>query len=158
MKTFAKKSEKVYVRFAVGFLWRVFLLLLCVLPVGAETAFACTTIIVGKKASADGSIIFGRTADTHGLSPVRFEYREAREDAAFFTDPSNGFSCPLPGNACGYLTMPGIDIETDGSWDEATINDHGVCISATESIYTNEKAKAADPFVDDGIGEQSIPA
>ena len=35
---------------------------------------------------------------------------------------------------------------------------HGVCISATESIYTNEKAKAADPFVDDGIGEQSIPA
>ena len=158
MKPFAKKSKKVYVRFAVGFLRSFFLLLLCISLAGADTAFACTTIIVGKKASADGSIIFGRTADTHGLSPVRFEYREAREDGAFFTDPSNGFSCPLPGNACGYLTMPGIDIETDGSWDEATINDHGVCISATESIYTNEKAKAADPLVDDGIGEQSIHA
>ena len=158
MKPFAKKSKKVYVCFTLGFLRSFFLLLLCISLVGVNTASACTTIIVGKKASADGSIIFGRTADTHGLSPVRFEYREAREDGAFFTDPSNGFSCPLPGNACGYLTMPGIDIETDGSWDEATINDHGVCISATESIYTNEKAKAVDPLVDDGIGEQSIHA
>ena len=158
MKPFAKKSKKVYVCFTLGFLRSFFFFFLCISLVGADTAFACTTIIVGKKASADGSIIFGRTADTHGLSPVRFEYREAREDGAFFTDPSNGFSCPLPGNACGYLTMPGIDIENDGSWDEATINDHGVCISATESIYTNEKAKAVDPLVDDGIGEQSIHA
>ena len=68
MKTFAKKDEKVYVRFALGFLW----MFLCVLLIGADTALACTTIIVGKKASADGSIIFGRTADTHGIS--RFPY------------------------------------------------------------------------------------
>ena len=52
MKTFAKKDEKVYVRFALGFLC----MFLCVLLIGADTALACTTIIVGKKASADGSI------------------------------------------------------------------------------------------------------
>ncbi len=112
MRTFAKKTEKVHIRFALGFLGSVLLMVLCVLLAGADTALACTTIIVGKKASADGSIIFGRTADTHGLSPVRFMYREAREGGGFYTDPSNGFSCSLPGNACGYLTMPGIDIET----------------------------------------------
>lgn len=45
--------------------------------------------------------------------------------------------------------MPGIDIETEGSWDEAIINDHGVCISANVivSAHLVELAKKGGFYI-----------
>ena len=41
-------------------------------------------------------------------------------------------------------------------WESAGFNTAGVGMSATESIFSSEKALAADPLVPNGLGEISI--
>ncbi|MDD4001005.1 MAG: C69 family dipeptidase, partial [Bacilli bacterium] len=42
----------------------LFCVVLLLIPVAAS---ACTSIVVGREVSADGSFIFGRTDDTHTI-------------------------------------------------------------------------------------------
>ena len=81
-----------------------------------------------------------------------------------YTDTDNGpesfvardspFQCDLPKKALGYTAMPTFDLP--GHWGSAGFNTAGVGMSATESIFSSEKALAADPLVASGVAENSV--
>lgn len=139
--------------------------LLCSLAVLLGTAMsspaeACTTLIVGREASADGSRIMGRTSDSDGLDVIRVVPvpAEDRTGPWEFTDTVSKFTITLPAKSCAYLSIPSAQAVPNGDdYKEAAMNEHHVCMSATESIYGSQAALQADPLVANGVSEGCMP-
>ena len=107
----------------------------------------CTTILVGKKASYNGSTRIARNDDS----------------------PSGHFhvkkTLQLPDNPLRYTRMPNVDPK-EGVWPAAGINSANVSRTATETITSNERVLGADPYVvphtengkavPGGIGEEDL--
>jgi dipeptidase len=126
-----------------------------------ETGRSCTTFIAGRQVTADGSRIFGRTDDSHGLVAAIMVPVSAVHRAApwVLTDAKTGFKGEMPAEGCSYLSVPKADNKPGtGTWEEAVVNEYHVCLSATESIYANDQALAADPYLESGIDESILPA
>lgn len=120
---------------------------------------ACTSILVGKNASIDGTTMIARNDDTFlPLTPQRFYMHPAwkGEKGLTVTSPLNGFTAPLPENGYRYNAVPNVDREHLGDYEESGINERNVAMSATESTYGNERALAVDPLVKDGLDEDLI--
>jgi dipeptidase len=123
-------------------------------------AAACTTILVGHEATADGSLIIARNEDNVGASDAQNIVRhEPRKEALIFQANDNAFTWDLAPNALGYVAFPKWQSEDqkDLSFEETGINDYGVAISATETIFNSEAILAVDPYVQGtGLTEDSI--
>lgn len=120
---------------------------------------ACTSILVGKKASLDGSVMIARNDDTfHAVAPHRFTMYPAvqHQPGRQLTSYLNGFSMTLPENGYRFPGVPNVDIKRLGYYDESGINEKNVAMSATESTYGNEHTLAYDPLVPDGLDEDCI--
>ena len=127
---------------------------------GNPTVLACTTFIAGRAVTTDGSRIFGRSNDSDGLDVIKIVRRPAfnKQGPWTFTSTETNFTAQLPARGYGYLALPSAGLKPGyGTWDEAVLNDHQVCLTATESIYANSKALAADPYVKNGIDESILP-
>ena len=122
-----------------------------------STHCACTSILVGKTASLDGSTMIARTENNAcACAPKRFTVvPERRWEHKQFTSAGNGFSMELDGAALRYTSTPEGD-PSEGLYEEAGINAAGVAMSATESTYANERVLALDPLVDDGLAEDAL--
>lgn len=117
---------------------------------------SCTTILVGKKASIDGSTIISRNDDGHeALDPQRFVVVTPEEQPRDYKAVISGVEIKLPDNPLRYTSMPN-SVLTNGIWPAAGINSENVGMSATETITTNPRIQGLDPFVADGIGEEDI--
>lgn len=115
----------------------------------------CTTIIVGGRATTDGSMIVARSDDWSAVVAKRLKVHPTKgQGPEEFVSFNNGFRCPLPKEALGYMGMP--PYQYPDQWESAGFNTAGVGMSATESIFSSEKALAADPLVPNGLGEISI--
>lgn len=129
---------------------------IAILIISAPVSNACTTIIVGKNASADGSILVARNDDGAGTTGVNFIRHPSR--AAGYVVRStmkNRFSYRLPSRSMSYTGSPR---GPDSSYDESGFNEAGVGVSATETIFSNSKTLAIDPYVKDtGLVEEVIP-
>ncbi len=119
---------------------------------------ACTTILVGKKATIDGSTMIARNDDTFlPLTPQRFEMQQAYSGKKeIWKSNKNGFQSPLPENGYKTTMTPNADVDKCGVFGESSINEKNVAMSATESVYGNEHALAYDPWVKDGLAEDSL--
>ena len=64
-------------------------LILCAafLVAAVANAFACTNLIVGKNASADGSTIVSYSADSYGLFGELYHYPAAAKSIVIFAVP-----------------------------------------------------------------------
>lgn len=129
----------------------------CLVITFASSAFACTTIIVGKDVSEDGSAYFGRTCDSWGVlnSMVVTVPAVDGEGTWKYTDENNKLVIELPVKAAQYF-MSGSILDDAGYFGEAGQNEYGVCISATETLFGNPDALKADPYVTPGITETNI--
>lgn len=118
---------------------------------------ACTSMIVGKKASIDGSIMIARNEDSKASWPKNYVIHPRRTFSSpqQFSSKDNGFSMPLPLTRAKYTATPEWT-DKFGVFEENGFNEYGVAMSATESTYTNELALGADPLNKDGIGEEAM--
>lgn len=109
----------------------------------------CTTILVGKKASADGSTIMARTDDSgHGsFEAKRFEVIAPEDLPSSYRSVLSHVEIPLPENGLRYTRFPDADPHK-GLWAGAGINSARVSMTATETLTTNERVLAADPLVE----------
>jgi len=132
-----------------------------VLP--SMNAAACTTVLVGKKASADGSTIIARNEDLSPANPKHFVVHPAKKNpkgtvyVSTNTDleEKDRFRMELPEEQLKYTATPEWSDEW-GMFEEAGTNEKGVAMTATESTDYNEKIEKADPLVVNGIAEDSM--
>ncbi|WP_285110496.1 C69 family dipeptidase [Pediococcus sp. AC40] len=118
---------------------------------------ACTSVMVGKQASLDGATYISRNEDRLvAIHPKRFLVQPAvsgRQE--IYKSPYNGLTVPLPESGYRYTSTPNAD-ESEGPNEEDGFNEKNVGESATESVYANERVLAYDPFVKNGLAEDSM--
>ena len=104
----------------------------------------CTTILVGKKASYDGSTIVARNEDAPGgkFEPKRFVAREAPKAGDVYRSVISHLEIELPEGGVRYTAMPNADLR-EGLWEAAGFNARNVGMSATETLTSNERVLAA---------------
>ena len=110
---------------------------------------ACTTILVGKDASYDGSTIIARNEDSANgeFNPKRFIVVKPSEQPREYKWVISHLAITLPDNPLQYTAVPNADLK-EGIWGEAGVNEANVAMSATETLTTNERVLGADPFVE----------
>ena len=122
-----------------------------------ESADSCTTILVGKNASYDGSTIVARTEDSQNgvFTPKKLIVVKPEDQPRHYKSVLSTFEIDLPDNPVRYTSVPDA-IPKDGIWGEAGINIYNVAMSETETITTNSRVLGADPLVESGIGEEDM--
>lgn len=121
-----------------------------------EEGRGCTMVIVGKNASATGSVLLGRTEDYAGNWPKQFRVQPAEEHAANATiEAFNGLVWPLPNQTHKYIAAKDWTTKW-GRFHEFSINSEGVGVTATTTTSINEQVKEVDPLVEGGIHEGSV--
>ncbi|OZG62035.1 peptidase C69 [Bifidobacterium lemurum] len=110
---------------------------------------ACTTILVGKDASYDGSTIIARNEDSANgeFCPKRFVVVTPEEQPRHYRAVISHVEIDLPDDPMRYTAVPNADLK-EGIWGEAGVNEANVAMSATETLTTNERVLGADPFVE----------
>ena len=118
---------------------------------------ACTTILVGKNASYDGSTMIARNDDSGSghFMPKKFVVVHPEDHPAVYHSVISHVEIPLPGNPLRMTAMPNA-IEGKGIWAAAGVNAANVGMTATETITSNPRVLGADPLVPGGIGEEDI--
>ena len=124
----------------------------------------CTTILVGKGATNDGSTLIARTDD--GFFDVK-KMAVNRRKTRIYKSVIGHLTVELPEDPLRYTSCPSVD-KTHGIWAATGINEANVGMTATETITTNPRVLGADPLVEyqkasggkkavpGGIGEEDI--
>lgn len=109
----------------------------------------CTTILVGKNASYDGSTLVARNEDSSNgvFEPKRMRVVHPDEQPRVYTSVLSHLTVELPDNPMRYTSVPDV-VPGHGVWAEAGFNELNVGMSATETLTTNERVRGADPLVD----------
>ena len=128
---------------------------------------SCTTILVGKKASWNGSTMIARNDDSASghYMPKKFVVVHPEQQPRTYKSVISHVEIELPDNPMRYTAMPNA-VEGKGTWAAAGANSAGVAMTATETITSNERVLGADPLVEyekkdgvekaGGIGEEDI--
>ena len=118
---------------------------------------ACTTILVGKKASYDGSCMIARNDDSGSghFTAKKFVVIHPEEQARKYKSVISGVVIDLPENPMRYTAMPNA-LEGEGIWAASGVNEANVGMTATETITSNPRVLGADPLVQNGIGEEDL--
>lgn len=126
---------------------------------------ACTTLLVGRKASNDGSTIIARNEDCGdgSFNAKSMIVVEPKDQPRKYTGVASHLTIELPDNPIRYTCVPNTDT-SQGVWGEAGINAANVSMTATETISTNARVLGADPLVcyeeatgtPGGIGEENL--
>ena len=109
----------------------------------------CTTILVGKKASYNGSTLAARNEDSGAgaFDPKKFIVVQPDEQPKYYKSVLSHVEIPLPENPMRYSAMPNA-IDKEGIWAAAGVNEENISMTATETITSNERVLAADPLVE----------
>ena len=109
----------------------------------------CTTILVGKKASYDGSTMIARNDDSPSgqFTPKKFVVVHPEEQPRKYKSVLSHVEIDLPEEALRYTAVPNA-LEGEGIWAAHGINAAGVGMTATETITSNARGLGADPLVE----------
>ena len=127
----------------------------------------CTTVLVGKKASNDGSTMIARTDDGH-FDTKKLVVVEPKAQKRKYKSVISHVEIELPEEPMRYTSCPSVD-PASGVWAATGINAANVGMTATETITSNPRVLSADPLVrykkaekrgqkdtPGGIGEEDI--
>ncbi len=129
----------------------------------------CTTILVGSKASYDGSTMIARNDDSGSGSYMekKFVVIKPEDQPRKYESVLSHVKVELPDNPVRYTCVPNAR-DGEGIWAAAGVNEYNVGMTATETITSNERVLGADPLVKyipktdeteekaGGIGEEDI--
>ena len=121
---------------------------------------ACTTILVGKKASNDGSTMIARNDDGN-FCAKKLVVVEPQKQGKTYTSKIGKLKIELPDNPLRYSMLPNV-VKDDCVWPASGVNALGVGMTATETITSNPRVMGADPYVEPekgkagGIGEEDL--
>lgn len=120
---------------------------------GSIKADACTTVLVGKNASEDGSTIIARNEDKYAASPKYYYSRAANSNPTHFvsSNTASGFTIDLPAEQQKYNTYQEYDTSS-GLYEEGGINESNVGMSATETLNSTPPASVNDPLMGSNAG------
>lgn len=109
----------------------------------------CTTILVGKDASFDGSTIIARNDDAGSgkYMPKKAIIVNPSEQPRHYVSVLSHCSIDLPDNPYRYSALPNAK-EGEGIWAACGINEKQVAMTATETITSNPRVLGADPLVE----------
>ena len=121
----------------------------------------CTTILVGKNASYDGSTMIARNDDSASghFTPKKFVVVHPEEQPRTYRSELSHVEIGLPDNPMRYTSMPNA-LKGEGVWAASGVNEAHVAMTATETITSNPRVLGADPLVEyqpAENGEQEIP-
>ena len=128
---------------------------------------SCTTVLVGRKASHDGSTMIARTDDGH-FDEKKLIVVLPKDQPKKYRSVISHVEIELPGNPLRYTASPSVNPK-NGIWAATGINEANVGMTATETITSNPRVLSADPLVafrkaktrrekdvPGGIGEEDI--
>lgn len=109
----------------------------------------CTTLLVGKNASINGSTLIARNEDSGSgsFSAKRHIVVKPDEQPRTYHSVISHLTIALPDNPMRYTCMPQADPTIEGVWAAAGVNEANVAMTATETLTSNERVLAADPLV-----------
>ena len=115
---------------------------------------ACTTILVGKAASYDGSTMIARNDDSGSghFTAKKFTVIHPEDLPKTYRSVLSHVEIPLPEGALRFTAMPNA-VEGKGIWAASGVNAANVGMTATETITSTPRVLGADPLVPGGIGE-----
>lgn len=121
----------------------------------------CTTILVGKKASYDGSTMIARNDDGN-FDEKKLVVVNPKDQMKKYKSKIGHLEIELPDNPLRYTSTPSVNLE-HGIWAANGINEANVSMTATETITSNMRVLGADPYVVGkeknepwGIGEEDL--
>ena len=123
----------------------------------AQPVEACTGFIIGKKLTADGSTLVGRTEDLEPNHNKNFVVRERvyNKKGAIFEDAANGFQYPLPEISYKYTAVP--DVTPDqGILTKQDSTNMGFPFLPLYLLQQMTRSKKVDPYVKDGLAESGL--
>lgn len=131
------------------------------------TALACTQVYAGPEVTESGETIYGRSEDAANRYLKEFGVQPRTDGKTYWSgengperDPELNFTRTSPGATYRYTYVRDLPEDWDGAakpYSEAGTNEKGVSVDATLTTAMNEKIEAADPCLDNGIGEYNIP-
>lgn len=150
--------------------WSSMALAVAITMASIPAAQACTGIYVGNQVSENGSAYIGRSEDIGDMYGKLFTVVPAKDwpEGAVYQD-SYGFSMPQPSHTYAYTCVrdsyayeEAMADKSGNSYGEpyaaAGSNECGVSVTATVSTAYNKQAAEADPLLETGICEISIPS
>ena len=129
----------------------------------------CTTILVGKKVTFDGSTIVARNDDGR-LEVKGTIVVDTNKAPKKYKSVLSKVEIDLPNFSYRYVCHPNIqsEVKKRGLWPVSGINEYNVAMNATETISSNPLVYGADPLVEmkkekgktipGGIGEEDLVA
>lgn len=125
----------------------------------------CTTLLVGKNASYDGSTLIARNDDSQStrFTPKKLAVIHPEQQNRVYETVLSHLKIQLPDHPMRYTAMPNA-LNGEGIWAASGINEAEVAMTATETITSNPRVLGADPLVEydeetntpGGIGEEDI--
>ena len=109
---------------------------------------ACTTILVGKNASYDGSTIIARNDDAGAghFTAKKFAVVRPEEQPRHYRSVLSHVEIDLPDDPMRYTAMPNA-VKGEGVWAACGVNAANVAMTATETLTSNPRVLGADPLV-----------
>ena len=143
---------------------KLLLLVLCgVLVCSIQACAACTGLYVGSDVSDDGSIIVARSNDYPAVwgNHITVTPEVENEPGRLMPVSDDGsVKTEIPETTYQYTATPYMNstltaVDQVAHDAAASTNEHGVVMTMSVTAYLNDAARKADPYVNDGICEDS---